>query len=321
MTEVPGIAGTGRALPAAIRTNDDPIFDRLRGGQVTGSDRFHGYRERRVLGPGDSLTQLMVQAARAALDAADCEPGGVDLLLGYGSLARYIAPNDLASVHAELGLPPHAAVIPLADEYTVFGSSLLVADALIRTDRASRALIVCGCNWTSVVDYTTAPSISAGDGAGAAVVQCGGAPPGRPFFRIVAGRSHTASGYYGAMFLAPDAAGAPHFAITDAGYDAMAHFVRFEVPAVARRLLDEQGVHGDQVTLLCHQTTQWFLDEWAAALGPKELLHTLAEYGNMTSASLPVNLDVFAERISTDYVLLLGIGIQWQAQAVLLARA
>lgn len=313
------IVGTGRALPAAVRTNDDPIFDHLRATAVPGRDLFSGYRERRVLGHEESLADLMAIAGRAALAAAHCDPAEIDLLLGYGSLSRYIAPNDLARVHADLGLPARAAVLPVADEYTVFGSSLLVADALIRAGRATRALIVCGCNWTTVVDYHTAPSVSAGDGAGAAVVA--GAPVGTgPAFAIVGGRWHTASGYYGEMIVAPDPSGAARFSITTAGFDAMEHFIRVEVPRPALELLAEHGVAADRVTVLCHQTTQWFIDAWQSALKPKDLLHTLPEYGNMTSASLPINLDVLADRIATDYVVLLGIGIQWQAQAVLLAR-
>jgi 3-oxoacyl-[acyl-carrier-protein] synthase III len=236
-------------------------------------------------------------------------------------VGEYIAPNDLALVHAELGLPAQALVLPLADEYTVFNSSLVVADSVLRSGRARRALIVCGCNWTAVVDYRTPPSISAGDGAGAAVVVAGlPAAGGGGSFRFVDHRRATASGYYGHMFVAPDGSGVPRFSITDAGYAAMGRFIGSEVPQVVLDLLAAQGLRGDQVTLLCHQTSQTFLDRWAEVIGPKELLHTLAEYGNMTSATLPVNLDVFAGRVTTEFVVLLGIGVQWQADAVLLAR-
>jgi 3-oxoacyl-[acyl-carrier-protein] synthase III len=320
------ILGTGHAVPARVRKNDDPVFDWLREHQPAGEELFTGYEERRVLGPGESGTTLMTAAARSALGKAGVAPADVDVLLGYGSLAEYVSPNDLAKVHADLGLRPDALVLPLADEFTVFNSSLLVAEGLIRAGRAHHALIVCGCNWTRVVDYHSPPSVSAGDGAGAAVVGAS-AEAGR--FRLLGAQRLVASNHYGALYVQSDLVfgpmpvahySAPYFHFTEEGRHGFNPFAGQAAPEVVLRLLEDHQLSGSQVTLLCHQTSQGLLDRWNQMIQPKELLHSLRTYANLVSASIPVNLDLFGDRIGTDFVVLFGIGIQFQADAVLLAR-
>ncbi|MFR6187180.1 MAG: hypothetical protein ACLUJG_17810 [Lawsonibacter sp.] len=66
------ILGTGRALPANIVTNDDLVL------RVETSDEWivsrTGIRERRFA-THETLTQLAVEAARAALERAGVSPG------------------------------------------------------------------------------------------------------------------------------------------------------------------------------------------------------------------------------------------------------
>jgi 3-oxoacyl-[acyl-carrier-protein] synthase-3 len=253
----PAIVGTGFAVPEQVRTNDDPIFDWLRENEPGGSALFTGYVERRVLGPGETVASLMVQAAAAALHAAGTRAADVDLLLGYGSVAEYISPNTLAQVHAELGLHAGTPALPLADDFTNFNSALVVADALIRAGSVRTALIVCGDNWTGFVNYHTPQAISAGDGAGAAVV----APATSDRQFSLADREHITAGQdYGAMFMAPDAAGAdwtaPYIHITTAGYTDFMAFGARTAPSLVPPLLERNGLQPSDVTLICHQASR-----------------------------------------------------------------
>jgi 3-oxoacyl-[acyl-carrier-protein] synthase III len=317
----PAVVGTGFAVPEQVRTNDDPIFDWLREHAPGGPALFTGYVERRVLGPGETVTWLMVEAAQAALQAAGAGPENVDLLLGYGSVAEYISPNTLAQVHAELGLPASVPALPFADDFTNFNSALVAADALIRAGSVQTALIVCGDNWTRYVDYRTPQSISAGDGAGAAVV----APATSSAQFSLVDREHvTASHDYGAMFMAADAAGAswtaPYIHITPQGFKDFVSFGIGEAPKLVSSLMERNGLQPSDVTLICHQASGTLIASWQQTLGAITILDTLAQYANVVLAAIPVTLAARSKEIATDHLILLGLGVQLQASALLLAR-
>lgn len=322
------IIGTGFAVPPHVRKNDDPIFDWLRSNHPAGEDLFQGYEERRVLGPGETVSSLMVAAAHQALARAALEPSSIDALLGYGSVSEYITPNNLAQVHAELGLPSRALVLPVADEFTNFNSSILLADSLIRVGQARTILIVCGCNWTQFVHYHTPPSTSAGDGSGAAVV---GVTTDPTRFRLIAHEHLVSSGDYGAMYMQGDVAGecgeppppcysSPYFHLTERGQAAFGRFGANEAPTAVTRLLANQHIDGSQVSVLCHQASTKLLGPWRDTIKPHRLIDTLEQYANMTLATIPVNLALFADEIATDYLVLFGLGIQLHASALLLER-
>ena len=78
----PALIATGSALPEQIRTNEDPVFDWLRENPQYGAPLFTGYNQRRVLGPGETITSIMVAAGRAALVQGAIAPGEIDMLLG-----------------------------------------------------------------------------------------------------------------------------------------------------------------------------------------------------------------------------------------------
>ena len=315
----PAIVGSGYAVPPQVRTNDDPIFDAIKA--KPGSARlFTGYQDRRVLGPGESVTWLMVQAAQPALEDAGVAPGDVDLLLGFASVAEYITPNSLAQVHAELGLRADVPVIPLNDDYTNFISGLVIADALIRAGGAGRALIVCGDNWTQYVNYDTPQAVSAGDGAGAVVV---GPATAAGQWTLADRAQLTVSANYGQMYMAADRAGdaftAPWFHITQEGFREFVSFGENEAPTVIQTLLDRNGLEPAAVTVIAHQTSQTLFDHWHDVLGVT-FLTTLADYANVVLAAMPLTFAVRHAEIATEHLIFFGLGAQMQAGAALMTR-
>lgn len=351
-TPLPRITGRGHALPPARRGNDDPVFDWLRQNEPDHWDAyFSGYDERPVLSPGEHLVDLMQAAAQQALDMAGLAPGDVDLLLGYASVSDYAMPNDLGRLHALLGLGPRCWLLPINVEYSNFNAGLVMADALIRSGQARHALVVCGGNWSRHVDYHQGAAASAADGAGAAVLSCSGdangfallgwdvltqtltdATPGQPA-QPTFGNMMMASDRMPLSTLTPPRSAAqggqlsdpglysqPYFHLSAAG---MAEFKGFGVTgpvAVAQRLLDRLQVPASEVTVLCHQTSRYLLDQWAAQIKPHRLVETLSSFANMTLASIPVNLSACHDQIATDHLLLLGIGPELHSHALLLRR-
>lgn len=217
---------------------------------------------------------------------------------------------------------PRAGILPLNTEHLTFGAALLVADGAIAAGRSRVALIVCGGAWSTCVSYETAQSVSAGDGAGAAILARGAGPD---CFRVVDAEWSVRSSEYGTMYLAADEGtdgrySAPYFHILTEGLRSFVETGGEEPPAAARRLLARHGLSGGQVILACHQASAVLLDRWVEALRPARCLETLAELGNMTLATVPVNLSLRRADLDADWLLLLGVGVEFQTLAVLLRR-
>ena len=293
---------------------------------MPGHDLFSGYDERRVLAPGETLVDLMSAAATAALDAAGVAAADVDLLLGYASMSTWAMPNDLVTVARDLGLRSSATIMPINGEYAIFNHGLVVADALLAAGRAGTALVVVGADWSRRVDYRTPQSVSAGDGAGAAVLRL--SADARQW-RVVDLQVDSDRSGYGGMYLAADATspaivpptyGAPYFHLEAAGVKAFQGFGVTGPPALAQRVLDSHGLRSSDAALLGHQASSVLLDAWRTALEPAEAPDTLARFGNLTSASIPVNLDVCADEITTPHLLLAGLGPEPSCTMLLLSR-
>ncbi|MDB5904044.1 MAG: 3-oxoacyl-ACP synthase [Betaproteobacteria bacterium] len=346
-----GIVGRGYSLPATIRTNDDPIFDWLKKNDPGYQQLFYGYGTRHVLKPGESIVTTMQSAARSALDMAKLDVADVDLLLGFVSVSDYEMPNGLSQLHQMMGLSSRCWIIPLNVEYSNFNAGLVLADAMIRAGQVRNALVVCGGNWSRYVNYHLGPSVSAADGAGAAVVA---RTADASTFRVVDFETITetmvpgtnggaSSPAYGNMYVGTDAVPVPppipfpeqdsgdalpdqqvytqpYFHITAQG---MAEFGGFGVTApieVVQKLLTRNALPASKVTLTAHQTSRKLLDAWAAAIQPKLFFDTLSTFANMTLASIPVNFAFGYEQFKTDHVVLLGIGPELHTNAVLLRR-
>ncbi len=330
------VTGTGYAVPAGIRDNDDPIFDWLKKHNPAGTKLFQGYQYRRVLAAGETLMDIMVPAALRALDDANLAAKQIDVLIGYASVSEYETPNALAHLHGELNLRSDAWVMPLNHEFGTFIESLILADALIKAGRAKHILIVCGCNWTRYVDYHTPQSVSASDGAGAAVV---GLTDDVTRFSLVDMTASLDTSNYGVMFMkadkinSGDAADAeadhftkarytkPYFHITEAGQIAFSAFGLSVPVTAAELLLQRNNLTSAQISLITHQASSVLIDAWQTAINPAQYLQTLQPFANMTLASVPVTLADLYSQIANDYLLMFGLGADLNVSAVLLRRS
>lgn len=321
------ILATGSAVPKTVRTNDDPIFDWLKAHPPPGQPLFQGYRFRRVLAPHEALLDLMAEAAARALDGATLTAGDIDLVLGYASFGRWAMPNDLVSMAAKLGVPPTALILPINGEYANFQHGLLAAEGILATGRAQAALIVVGADWTRFVDYHTAPSVSAGDGAGAAVMAMSDDPTR---WRILDVGIAAERQFLGGMYVAgdpttppvqPQTYDWPVFHLNATGKEGFEQFGIPVPPTLVEEVLARNGLSPADVAFVGHQTSSVLNDAWKAALNPGVFVETLETLANMTSASIPVNLDRCASQVTGDHVVLVGLGPEPSCTVVLLERA
>lgn len=124
---VPSILGAGYALPAQIRTNEDPIFDWIKANNPVGENLFTGYKTRHILHDSEPILAIMKPAVEQALADANRSVADIDIILGAMSIGEYINPSELTALHRDLGFSKQTWVVPLNGEFSQFNASILMA--------------------------------------------------------------------------------------------------------------------------------------------------------------------------------------------------
>lgn len=333
-----GILGMAHRVPAAIRTNDDPIFDWIRKNHPDGQNLFTGYDKRHVLAEGETVLDILAPAAREAMADAGLDIGQIDIVMGCISPNTYFVPPDLFALTRDLKAGERTLTIPLANDFNNFNVGVALADAMVRAGRARNILVAIGGGWTRAMDYRTPQAVSAADGAAAAVV--GLAAPGRlPIWRLVDTEVIAQEQNFGDMFLIGDRRQVPpepgvgnasdpdpetedwtgpYYHVTASGLKHFSTFGGQTALLAASRLLQRQGIAATDVTLTGHQASQTLVDIWQQTLKPGATFFTLPELANMTVANIPVNLSLMRGKVSTPWVVALGLAGDMHAHAMLL---
>lgn len=171
-----GIAGLGACMPAGVLTNFD--LEKL----VDTSDEWivqrTGIRERRIVGPGESTSDLSVGAARRALERAGLDASELDLIVEATVSPDHLLPATACKVADILGAK-RAGAFDLSAACSGFMYGLTVGAQFVRTGMYRNVLVIGAESLSRMVNYEDRNScIIFGDGAGAAVLRpledCGG---------------------------------------------------------------------------------------------------------------------------------------------------
>lgn len=301
---------TNDALSQVVETSDDWIGSRT------------GIRQRRLLAPSQSLSQLCAQAGQQALEMADLDPLAVDLILLATS-----TPDDL---FGSAGLVQHllgasqAVAFDLTAACSGFVFALATAAQFIRTG-TYKTVLVLGADvlsrWVDWSDRTTC--VLFGDGAGAMVLQATEADALLSFELCTDGSLGEALslGYGGeARHLTEE------ITVTQGSYGPIAmkgkdvyRFAVARVPEVIEKVFYKAQLDiTDLDWLVLHQANQRILEAVGDRLGivPAKIISNLAQYGNTSAASIPLVLDeaVRAGKIQPQHLLALagfGAGLSW----------
>ena len=317
------ITGTGSFLPPNRLTNDALAAQLARDGIET-SDQWiverTGIRARHFADAGVACSDLAVHAARRALEAADCDAASIDLIIVATSTPDMVFPSTACIVQHKLGV--HGC--PAFDVQAVcsgFVYALTVADSMIRTGVASKALVIGSEVFSRLLDFKDRSTcVLFGDGAGAVVLEASDTPG------ILATELHADGRHVGILcvpghVLGGQVLGDPVLKMDGPAVFKMAVNVLFDV---ARSVLDKAGLTDADVDwLIPHQANIRILQSTAKRLKlPLEkLIVTVDEHGNTSAASIPLALDeaVRAGKIKRDdTVLLEGVGGGFTWGAVLL---
>lgn len=319
-----GILGFGHSIPPHIRTNEDSIYDgiklKVNSQGITETSLFTGTNQRHYLELEETLDNLMVKAGQRALEQAKLKPEQIDRLYGYASVSEFIAPNALYKVHAGLNLNPKTMVVPINSEFSNFVTSAILAWEAIAVGHCRYALVICGSSWTRNMDYTKPHSIGIGDAAGAVVI----GPSGH--FTFIDYDTDTFSNEYGAMTmqyrsLIPNEPVVPTYNIaTEEGIKAFISTGMDGPPTLTNSLLLKHKLSSDQIAFIAHQASYKLIEYWAETIKPKEYFHTFEKFGNIVLASIPVTLSNCYNKITAEYIVLLGLGIGAHQTALLMKR-
>ena len=317
------IAGTGSYLPPRRLTNDDMVAMLARRGVET-SDQWiverTGIRARHFADTGVTSSDLALQAAQQALEAAGRRAEELDLIIVATSTPDMVFPSTACILQRKLGV--HGC--PAFDLQAVcsgFVYALAVADSMVRAGSARCALVVGAEVFSRILDFDDRTTcVLFGDGAGAVVLEASPVPG------ILASELH-ADGRHLEILCTPG---------TVSGGQVLGDpLLKMDGPAVfklavgvlesaARAVLAKAGrTEADLDWLVPHQANIRIMHSTARKLRlpADKLVATVAEHGNTSAASVPLALDVAVRsgRIRRgDTVMLEGVGGGFTWGAVLL---
>ncbi len=135
-----------------------------------GDDPFGGAVERRVMAADMNALDMEIAAARDALAKAAISPDEIDALLLQSTVPDQLTTNVACSIHAALGIPRNCFTLTVEGVCNGFQQQFVLADALIRSGQARRALLVQSCSLSRLLPYDQPYSTLFGDGATAVVI-------------------------------------------------------------------------------------------------------------------------------------------------------
>jgi len=319
------IVGTGSYLPEKVLTNAD--LEKL----VETSDEWiftrTGIRQRRVAAEGQTTSDLGVEAARRALDAAGLKPEDITLIITATITPDHFFPSTSCLIQKKLGAP-NTGGFDLSAACAGFVYATIMGARLIEADPRQTVLVVGAETLTRITDFTDRTScILFGDGAGAAVLRASDAGngilaseygvdgAGSDFMRVPAGGS--------ALPASEDTVRKRLHYMQINGRETFRFAVVKMADLVEAALRDSGLTMNDVALIVPHQVNSRILQAAAERLniGMEKLYCNIDRFGNTSAASVPIALDeaVRAGRIKRgDAVVLVafGGGLSWSSAVI-----
>ena len=317
------ITGTGSYLPPRRLTNDALAAQLAQDGIQTSDEWIverTGIKARHFADADVACSDLAVQAARRALEAADVDAASIDLIILATSTPDMVFPSTACIVQQKLGVHGCAA-FDVQAVCSGFVYALTVADSMIRTGAATKALVIGSEVFSRILDFKDRGTcVLFGDGAGAVVLEASDTPG------ILASELHADGRHVGILCVPGHVAGGQVLGDPLLKMDGPAVF-KIAVNVlhdVARSVLEKAGRSEAQVDwLIPHQANIRILQSTAKRLKLPfdKLIVTVDQHGNTSAASIPLALDVSVRsgKIARgETVLLEGVGGGFTWGAVLL---
>jgi 3-oxoacyl-[acyl-carrier-protein] synthase-3 len=311
------VAGVGSALPkrrvtneelaATVDTSDEWIVERT------------GIRNRYIAGEGETTGTLAIAAAREALASAGVEPAEIGLIVLATATPDQTFPSTATKVQAALGIDDCIA-FDVHAVCTGFLYALSVADSMLRSGNAAKALVIGAETFSRILDWEDrATCVLFGDGAGALVLSAEETTSG-----ILATKLQADGRHNDLLFVdgGPSTTGTVG-KLRMKGREVFRHAV-VNLAGVLTEVLSSAGLTAADVDwVVPHQANARILDATAKKLGlPREkVVMTVDRHANTSAASVPLAFDTAIRdgRIKRGDIVVLeamGGGFTWGAAAL-----
>ena len=281
------IAGTGSYLPERILTNaelertidttDEWIFTRT------------GIRERHIIAKGQFTSDMALEAAKNAIEAANIDIQSIDLIVLATTTPDRTFPSTACLLQQKLGII-NCPAFDLQAVCSGFVYALATADNFIKAGAAKCALVVGADAMSRITDWTDRSNcILWGDGAGAVILQTSDDQG------ILSTHLH-ANGNYADMLMVPQGVSNQEGSKTILMEgNAVFKMAVNTLDAIVDDTLAANGLEKSDVDwLVPHQANIRILQSTAKKLGMSmdRVVTTVDKHGNTSAASIPLALDV-----------------------------
>ena len=321
MTRRSVLIGTGSALPKRAMTNAELA------GFVETSDEWiverSGIRQRHVAGPDETTSTLATAAARNALEAAGLEGREIDLIVLATATPDQTFPATATIVQNDIGANGGIA-FDVAAVCSGFLYALGVADSMLRSGMAQRALVIGAETFSRILDWEDRTTcVLFGDGAGAIVLEAQDVDEatGRG---VLASKLHADGAHNQLLYVdgGPSTTGTVG-KVRMKGSEVFKHAVT-NLTEVLREVLALSGCAASDLDwVVPHQANKRILDATARKLGlpADKVVVTVDQHANTSAASVPLALDqaVRDGRIQPGQLVMLeamGGGFTWGASLI-----
>jgi 3-oxoacyl-[acyl-carrier-protein] synthase-3 len=288
-----------------VESSDDWIVERT------------GIRARHFAATDVCSSDLALEAARKALEAANLQAHEIDLIIVATSTPDMVFPSTACILQNKLGANGCAA-FDVQAVCSGFVYALTVADAMIQTGAASKALVIGAEVFSRILDFKDRTTcVLFGDGAGAVVLQASDTPG------ILATDLHADGKHVGILCVPGHVSGGAVLGDPVLKMDGQAVF-KLAVGVLedaARAVLAKAGkTEADIDWLIPHQANIRIMQSTARKLKlpMDKVVVTVDQHGNTSAASIPLALDhaVRAGQVKKGETLMLegvGGGFTWGA--------
>jgi 3-oxoacyl-[acyl-carrier-protein] synthase-3 len=297
--------GFGHAVPGRLVDNSEL---ELQLGLVPGwIEQRTGIRTRYWAKDGDTLSDLAVQAARAALISAAIAPDQIGLTLLATSTPDQLLPPSAPLLACKLGLV-NSGAIDLAGACSGFLYALTLADGFVRA-HGRAALVVAGNILSRRINRDErASAVVFADAAGAVVL----APCHDPDRGLRSVDLSSDGSGYDLIGIPSGGSRRPHSAQTRpedllmtmrAGRAVFSRAIALMTKS-SLLALGQAGCEGADIDrFIPHQANARMLDAIVTNLGidPARTVTTIADYGNSSAATIPLSLSIANEQKAFAY--------------------
>jgi len=300
-------------LAAVVDTSDEWIRQRT------------GIAQRHIVADGEKTSDLARNAAERALANARMAGADIDLIIIATSTPDDTFPSTATKVQHQIGAH-NAIAFDVQAVCAGFVYALDVADAMLNSGRASRALVIGAESFSKILDWEDRSTcVLFGDGAGAVLLERSDKADG---FGVLASRLHADGAHRDILYVdgGPSSSGTVGHLRME-GNKVFRHAVE-KLSSVMDEVLEAAGMVVDQVDwLVPHQANIRIIEgmQKKMGLGDDRVVKTVHDHANTSAASIPLALSSAVEdgRIKNGQVLAfeaIGGGLVWGASLVRFGR-